>query len=269
MCLFMCQCILIFKFHHFLVTICLSHGYFVDIKAIYTFIYENAIVWPYFVVPWLRIGQPRNVSKTRHGMLVCLCKFSLHIKQLIEGSKIWNFNQLLQLVYGCQEKRFEFEDSLVSIYWHAFFIHDFNVTIFGLYLPFLRAWVPILTKELFGFYQNLWISNLNTCWWYMIQHVLSQITLSMCEYIEKFIHMNTAIQSCFRTYNVLPLFVILVVSTQKYPCNNFNHVYKRHSSYVLIHLLENLWKSESPISIDLHGVWFGNMCWINQITLLM
>ncbi len=88
MCLFMCQCILIFKFHHFLVTICLSHGYFVNIKAIYTFIYEDEIVWPYFVVPWLRIGQPRNVSKTRHGMLVCLCKFSLHIKQLIEGSKI-------------------------------------------------------------------------------------------------------------------------------------------------------------------------------------
>jgi hypothetical protein len=85
MCLFMFQCILIFKFHHFLVTICLSHGHFVNIKAIYIFIYEDEIVWPYFVVPWLRIGQPRNVSKTRHGMLVCLCKFSLHIKQLIEG----------------------------------------------------------------------------------------------------------------------------------------------------------------------------------------
>jgi hypothetical protein len=176
------------------------------------------------------------------------------------------FNQLLQLVYGCWEKKFEFEDSLVSIYWHAFYIHDFNVTIFGLYLPLLRAWVPILTKELFGFYQNLWISNLNTCWWYMIQHVLSQITLSICEYIEKFIHMNTATQSCFRTYNVLPLFVILVVSTQKYQCNNFNHVYQ-DIPHMFSSICLKIYENESPISID--GIWFGNMCWINQITLLM
>jgi hypothetical protein len=124
----------------------------------------------------------------------------------------------------------------------AFFIHDFNVTIFGLYLPFLRAWVPILTKELFGFYQNLWISNLNTCWWYSIQHVISQITLSMFEYIEKFIHMNTAIQSCFQTYNVVPLFVI-VVSTQKHQCNNFNHVCQdilHISSSICLKIYENL-----------------------------
>ncbi len=90
MCLFMFQCILIFKFHHFHVTICLSHGHFVNIKAIYIFIYKDGIVWPYFVVPWLRIGQPQNISKTRHGVLVCLRKFSLHTKQLIEGSKNWN-----------------------------------------------------------------------------------------------------------------------------------------------------------------------------------
>ncbi len=87
MCLFMFQCILIFKFHHFLVMICLSQGHFVNIKAIYIFIYEDEIVWPYFILPWLRIGQPKNVSKMRHGVLVRLCKFSLHIKQLIEGSK--------------------------------------------------------------------------------------------------------------------------------------------------------------------------------------
>lgn len=176
------------------------------------------------------------------------------------------FNQLLQIGLWMQRKKiwiwgFSCFNLLTFL---AFFIHDFNVTIFGLYLPFLRAWVPLLTKELFGFYQNLWISNLNTCWWYTIQHVLSQITVSMCEYFEKFIHMNTAIQSCFQIYNVVPLFVILVVSTQKYWCNNFNHVYQDilHVSSSICLKIYEIWVS------NLNGIWFSNMCWINQTTLL-
>jgi hypothetical protein len=84
------KCILIFKIPSFSCNDLLISWSFCQHQSYLHLHIWRWIVWPYSILPWLRIGQPRNVSKARHGVLICLRKFSLHTKQLIEGSKNWN-----------------------------------------------------------------------------------------------------------------------------------------------------------------------------------